>query len=163
MPAIDEHHAAIAEHFAALVRTDNYGSGFIDANTEKLWLIEHGAEETVRPLTGNEVLINNCIGQETEAVGSRDAAGLDGTEALVLGGQSLFFASDHSGAHDGRGTLTWQFTVTHLVRRVMSCQSHFRALPILSATLIMVMGLWLCYDSVRPAAPRVPRSVEARP
>src|SRR5947207_3320562 len=101
MPPIDKHHAAIAEHFAALVRADDYGSRFIDANTEKLWLIEHGAEETVRPLTGNEVLINNCIGQETEAVGSRDAAGLDGTEALVLGGQSLFFASDHSGAHDG--------------------------------------------------------------
>ena len=59
MPPIDEHRAAIAEHFAALVRTDNYGSGFIEANTEKLWLLEHGAEEAVRAFTGNEVLINS--------------------------------------------------------------------------------------------------------
>ena len=66
MPAIDQHDGAIAEHFAALVRTDNYGSGFIEANTEKLWLLEHGAEEAVRAFTGNEVLIDNRISQEIE-------------------------------------------------------------------------------------------------
>ena len=66
MPAIDEHHAAIAEHFAALVRANDYGSGFIDANTEKLRLLEHRAEEAVRAFTGNEVLIDNRISQEIE-------------------------------------------------------------------------------------------------
>jgi ABC-type nickel/cobalt efflux system permease component RcnA len=28
-----------------------------------------------------------------------------------------------------------------------------RSLPIISAALVMLMGLWLCYDSVRPASP----------
>ena len=66
MPAIDQHDGAIAEHFAALVRANDYGSGFIDANAEKFWLLEHSAEETVRAFTGNEVLINNRIRQEIE-------------------------------------------------------------------------------------------------
>src|SRR5260221_2202972 len=101
MPPIEEHHGAVAEHFAALVRADNYGSGFIDANTEKLWLLEDHAKEAVRALTGDEVLINNCVGKEAEPIGSRDASGLDGTEALVLGGQASFLAGNHPGAHDG--------------------------------------------------------------
>ena len=66
MPAIDQHDGAIAEHFAALVRANDYGSGFIDANTEKLRLLEHRAEEAVRAFTGNEVLIDNRISQEIE-------------------------------------------------------------------------------------------------
>src|SRR5712691_8870701 len=101
MPGVDNHDAAVAEHFAALVRANDYGGGFIDANAQELRLLEDRAEEAVGALTGYKVLIDDGVGQEAESIGRRNAAGLNGSEALVLGSKAAFFAGDHAGAHDG--------------------------------------------------------------
>src|SRR5438876_9776016 len=101
LPGVDNHDAAVAEHFAGLVRANDYGSGFIDANAQELRLLEDRAEEAVRALTGYEVLIDYGVGQEAESIGRRDAACLDGSEALVLGSKAAFFAGDQARAPDG--------------------------------------------------------------
>lgn len=60
------------------------------------------------------------------------SAGLAGV--LVLIGVMVVKARGFAGSHWGESRL-------------------FRALPLVSAVLIMVLGLWLCYDSLHPNAP----------
>jgi len=95
------HHRPVAQDSELEVGAHHDSRRFVDANSNKLRLLEHDAEKAVFALARNKMLIDHGVSQEAKSIRGFELIALDGSKLVLFFGDAVFFAGNHPGAHDG--------------------------------------------------------------
>lgn len=100
-PRINHHHRAFSRHLEGVIRFYNDRRGFVDADANEVRMFQHDAEQSIEPLSLDEMLVDDGVGHEAETPDRLGVVSLDEFECIRLVIIQQFFAGDHHLAHDG--------------------------------------------------------------